>query len=206
MAQLDKKVKDICARFNNVPENVYFAILVSSGINRLTAAQLIFRPQTAVTAVWINNHIFKPYPNTHEIITLFENERLTAETARKARAYDKAVKEGKIKESGLKTGDFRSPTTDKNGIIKTPGQTGITEGKEGRNKLVNELTTKSGVLSHLISVVPELSGKERVDALMKIADLQRMKQDENKQDEKRVHFYLPLSCDRCKLRQNKEKS
>lgn len=39
--------------------------------------------------------------------------------------------------------------------------------------------------------------KQKADILMKIADLQRMKQDENTEKEKLVHYYLPLRCEVC---------
>ena len=42
-----------------------------------------------------------------------------------------------------------------------------------------------------------LSG--RADVLMKIADLQQMKKDENTEEEETVHYYLPLQCYRCSL-------
>ena len=41
--------------------------------------------------------------------------------------------------------------------------------------------------------------KTKTDIAMKIADLQRMKQDENKDEQELVHFYLPLTCKRCSL-------
>ena len=41
--------------------------------------------------------------------------------------------------------------------------------------------------------------KTKTDIAMKIADLQRMKQDENKDETELVHFYLPLTCKRCSL-------
>ena len=44
-----------------------------------------------------------------------------------------------------------------------------------------------------------LRGKDRADVLMKIADLQQMKKDENTEEEETVHYYLPLQCYRCSL-------
>jgi hypothetical protein len=40
---------------------------------------------------------------------------------------------------------------------------------------------------------------KRTKILATIADLQRMKQDENKDDKELIHFYLPLTCKRCNL-------
>ena len=44
-----------------------------------------------------------------------------------------------------------------------------------------------------------LSSKDRISLLMKIADLQQMKKDENTEEEETVHYYLPLQCYRCSL-------
>ena len=64
--------------------------------------------------------------------------------------------------------------------------------------------TKEEVLDALIAELPYVSGKDRADLLMKIADLQRMKQEENIAEDNTVHFYLPVTCHMCDL-YNKEK-
>lgn len=58
---------------------------------------------------------------------------------------------------------------------------------------------KDAVLSGLEQTLPYLRGKDRADVLMKIADLQQMKKDENTEEEETVHYYLPLQCYRCSL-------
>jgi hypothetical protein len=45
----------------------------------------------------------------------------------------------------------------------------------------------------------EKDNVRRAKILSQIADLQRMKQDENKDEQELVHFYLPLTCKRCSL-------
>lgn len=59
--------------------------------------------------------------------------------------------------------------------------------------------TKDGIIDGLIKSLETANTRERADILMKIADLQRMKQEENKEDPETVHYYLPLSCQRCEL-------
>ena len=59
--------------------------------------------------------------------------------------------------------------------------------------------TKEEVLNALIAELPYVSGKDRADLLMKIADLQRMKQDEVVNEDNTVHFYVPISCHNCSL-------
>ena len=64
---------------------------------------------------------------------------------------------------------------------------------------VEQYRDKESVIKGLEETIPTLRGKERADVLMKIADLQQMKKEENTIEEKRVHYYLPLSCNRCNL-------
>lgn len=64
--------------------------------------------------------------------------------------------------------------------------------------------TKEEVLDALIAELPYVTGKDRADLLMKIADLQRMKQEENIAEDNTVHFYVPVTCHMCDL-YNKEK-
>ncbi len=64
-----------------------------------------------------------------------------------------------------------------------------------------KFTDKSYILAQYVSLLPSLSGKDRADILTKIADLQRMKQEENKEKEEVRRFYLPFvsHCRTCKL-------
>lgn len=71
-----------------------------------------------------------------------------------------------------------------------------TEEKAGN---VVQYRDKDAVLSGLEQTLPYLGGKDRADVLMKIADLQQMKKDENTEEEETVHYYLPLQCYRCSL-------
>lgn len=69
------------------------------------------------------------------------------------------------------------------------------------DEVLKKISDKSFILAELYRSLRILRGKERATVLMQIADLQRMKQDDLKEDgEKRV-FYLPFvsSCRSCKL-------
>ena len=57
--------------------------------------------------------------------------------------------------------------------------------------------SKDYIIDRLAMEAKVLKGKELVDTLMKIADLQQMKRDEVKEEDQRVHFYLPLNCFKC---------
>lgn len=45
----------------------------------------------------------------------------------------------------------------------------------------------------------ETDSLRRTKILSEIADLQRMRQDENRDEKQLTHFYLPLTCKRCNL-------
>lgn len=63
--------------------------------------------------------------------------------------------------------------------------------------------SKEYIIDQLAATLTQLRGKERADVLMKIADLQRMKNEEIKEEEKVTHFYLPIACPKtCKLFSN----
>jgi hypothetical protein len=70
--------------------------------------------------------------------------------------------------------------------------------KEDLKQLVDAYKDKDYIIAELVKTQASLSGKEKADILNRIADLQQMKKEENKIDEDRVHFYLPLPlCDNC---------
>lgn len=71
--------------------------------------------------------------------------------------------------------------------------------KKKNTEAVVQYRDKDAVLSGLEQTLPYLRGKDRADVLMKIADLQQMKKDENTEEEETVHYYLPLQCYRCSL-------
>jgi hypothetical protein len=65
----------------------------------------------------------------------------------------------------------------------------------------DELVDKDTVARELLRMAKSLplKSKERADIMMKYADLLQMKKDEVKDEEKLVHFYLPISCYSCPL-------
>ena len=72
----------------------------------------------------------------------------------------------------------------------------------GKKKKSEEFdpTNKDSIIKILAEQIHNsISPKEKADIAMKIADLQRMKQDENKDETELVHFYLPITCKRCSL-------
>jgi hypothetical protein len=69
-----------------------------------------------------------------------------------------------------------------------PNGNGNGNGNENGRK---HYRTKEDVLTALENVLPELKGTERAKVLCQIADLQRLKQDENTDKQRFTHFYLP---------------
>lgn len=75
------------------------------------------------------------------------------------------------------------------------------EKQEQENEELKKFTDKSYIIAQLAKEAKNQTGKERANILMQIADLQRMKQEETKQDEEKRQFYLPFVsvCRSCKL-------
>lgn len=71
--------------------------------------------------------------------------------------------------------------------------------KKKNQKIGGQFREKSEILDALVDELPSLRGKDRVDALMKIADLQQMKKEESAEEAERVVYYLPLRCKSCEL-------
>ena len=61
-----------------------------------------------------------------------------------------------------------------------------------------DLRTKDGVLTALETELENVTDpKQRTEIIGKIADLQRMKNEEDKQSRELIHYYLPLRCEEC---------
>ncbi len=75
--------------------------------------------------------------------------------------------------------------------------------KEDVTTLVERYKDKDYILLELVKAQATLTGKDKVDVLNRIADLQQMKKNEEKKEDDRVHFYLPLpTCDDCQFKGN----
>lgn len=75
--------------------------------------------------------------------------------------------------------------------------------REDARELVEKYKDKDFIIAELIKTQTSLQGKEKAEILNKIADLQQMKKEETKNEEERVHYYLPLPvCDKCQYQKN----
>lgn len=87
----------------------------------------------------------------------------------------------------------------------TNSQQAKDKGKEAHKKAQekgkdekNNITTKEGQLQELASIYEELtSPKDRLDALKQTADLQQLKHEQTTEEDRRIHYYLPMKCALC---------
>lgn len=86
----------------------------------------------------------------------------------------------------------------------------IAESNKVDKKTLDTFRSKDGILEGLIKVLPSVTGKDKAAVLIQIADLQRMKQEENKEEAEQVVllsscFLFPV-CSVCRnTRRNRRK-
>lgn len=68
------------------------------------------------------------------------------------------------------------------------------EADEQINRSKSDIVKELNVLANSCK-----DAKQRTEILLKLADLQRMKEDSNKDDKDLVHFFLPIQCYNCSL-------
>lgn len=77
-------------------------------------------------------------------------------------------------------------------------------GQGGYNFGSFNLREKDGVINALtVEANNARDPKQRAEIITKIADIQRMKQQEDAEREKLVHYYLPLRCEVCPWKKSK---
>ncbi len=165
-----KRVTDLQQIYQLTPDEVFFCMLVASGASRGEAYATIFRPRS----------------------TKMETaQRGAAQLAKDKTGINKLIRS--VEEN-------RTPfITDKDSTRRKKKKKNTEEEEEDKDGNVVQYRDKDAVLSGLEQTLPSLRGKDRADILMKIADLQQMKKDENTEEEETVHYYLPLQCYRCSL-------
>jgi len=88
-------------------------------------------------------------------------------------------------------------------INSEPVQTFL-EAERGRKSLLMNEAMQNRNKEDIITELNKLASisndtKLKAEILMKVADLEGMKKQEVKQDEKLIHYYLPLRCSKCSL-------
>lgn len=101
----------------------------------------------------------------------------------------------------LRRPEIKTYLEERRAVIYTRSEKVSDMEKEDLKQIVDAYKDKDYIIAELVKTQAGLSGKEKADILNRIADLQQMKKEENKIDEERVHFYLPLpTCDDCQFK------
>lgn len=165
-----KRVTDLQQIYQLTTDDVFFCMLVASGASRGEAYATIFRPRST------------------KIETA---QRGAAQLAKDKPGINKLIRSFEDNSAAF------LPDNDGHKSKKKKKNTETEEEEKAGN--VVQYRDKDAVLSGLEQTLPYLRGKDRADVLMKIADLQQMKKDENTEEEETVYYYLPLQCYRCSL-------
>lgn len=85
----------------------------------------------------------------------------------------------------------------KRGILKQYEATS----EEDEERTTIKLLSKEEILQEALQSALSLpvNDKNRVEILMKYADLAQMKKEEIKEEDTTIHYYLPLTCNNCSL-------
>lgn len=164
-----RRITELQRIYSLNPEDVFFCMLVASGATRQEAYATIYRPTTNGSGTIASK------------ATALQNNKPGISQLIEAIQYQRA---------GVTTTKSTSSKKD---------TASIAEGNKIDKKTLDTFRSKDGILQNLIKTLPALTGKDKAAVLMQIADLQRMKQEENKDEEENVVYYHPISCYRCSL-------
>lgn len=91
----------------------------------------------------------------------------------------------------------------KRGILKQY----TSESEEEEEEIKVKLMTKEEILQQALQSALSLpvNDKNRVEILMKYADLAQMRKESVETEEQYIHYYLPLTCNNCSLYLNAKK-
>lgn len=85
----------------------------------------------------------------------------------------------------------------KRGILKQYEAEPEEDGERMQIKLLSKEEILQEALQSALSL--PVNDKNRVEILMKYADLAQMKKEEIKEEDTTIHYYLPLTCNNCSL-------
>ncbi len=199
-----KRITELQAIYQLAPEDVFYCMLVAAGAARSEAFGIIFRPSsTELSAMQKGaSNLANNKPGINRLIESFKTtSKLNPDGP--FQAYQEAKRIAGIWEQA---DDKRGKVNRMKGTTGKLEDASGTAANTGTGGTVGLFRTKDAILAALESEIPGLRGKERTEVLLKIADLQRMKQEENKEEEQRVHYYLPLKCELCPLKKKEGKT
>lgn len=174
--QFSKKVTQLSRLHGIDPKDVLFALLNNAGASAAEAFAVIYRPATSTTSALASKAsiYISQRPGLRRLIEELNEEK--ADTNQAAKPAKRGRPRGTTQSKPQPSDDDR-PSIDYN----------------DKDALLQELAR-----------IAERSEKDtdKLAALREIGSLQRMKQEQNTAEEKRVHFYIPLTYERAEeLRQ-----
>lgn len=180
--QFSKRVNELSRLYAVEPKDVLFAMLSTAGASAAESFAVVYRPTistSAALATKASNYIAQR-PGLRRLIKQLDMERPT--------------------------------TAQLNGVASSPNQSQTTEPAKRRgrprkdpnnpecaqdDKPTLDYTDKDAVLQELARIAERCEKEsDRLAAIREISSLQRMKQEAAIEDEKRVHFYIPLNYGR----------
>lgn len=165
--KIGKRTQELMRIYSLSNEDVAFAQLMAAGRTQLEAYYIAYSNKLATDPDSPQRAAHQLITDRPNIVTLIR--ALQAYTTNSQQAKDKG------KEAHKKTQE---------------------KGKEKENK--TNIATKEGQLQELANIYEELtSPKDRLDALKQTADLQQLKHEQSTEEDKRVHYYLPMKCALC---------
>ena len=167
--QFSKFTADHARNFNIDPRDVLFCLLYCSGASVAESYAVVYRPKTT-TATGLQA------------------------AARKLMNLKPGIN-ALIAELNSKHAD--SVTPDTSGRRRGRPRKDIDASAALAIRDTFDYTDKDAVLRELVKEAEITSGSERARILMQVAELQKMKAEQAKGDEKRVQFYVPLSFPQC---------
>jgi hypothetical protein len=173
MIKISKETQNRMRQFMLTEQEVYLASLIAAGHSDEEAYSLIYEPNTLSDESLhvLVGRVTSRKKGIKDLVDTLTRVNMKGLTAQIGSASEAMNKKLGRKSKKKSAGEGGFDPTNKDSIIR--------------------------VLSDQLELATD--PKTKTDIAMKIADLQRMKQDENKDEQELVHFYLPLTCKRCSL-------
>ncbi len=181
--QFSKRVTQLARLYNVDPKDVFFATLITAGLNTAESFSIIYRPASTTTAALstkASNYIGQR-PGLKRLIDFLDQER----------------------NNHLPTTDQDPAADGQASTAPTAKRRGRPRKEDGQGQTVDDMpcldyTNKDAILQELARIVMG-SDKEsdRLAAIKLISELQKMKQEAAVEDEKRVVYYIPLTYERA---------
>ena len=127
-----------------------------------------------------------------------QNADLAYELSRKNEPKANEVNLHRLAMRWLRQPHVKAYLTERRAAIYTRMEKPSDMDQDDVKSLVERYKDKDFIIAELVKASSDLDGKEKADILTRIADLQQMKKEEQKKEDERVHFYLPLQvCENC---------